>query len=100
MLLGRLHCKKCDRCELPDHKCNTKHILTGCHLCGQPNHKRKDCHLQGRTMQYAKDPDKENEKVSCHTNGRRKERRNPYDLSFHYRSSHMKKYYKFFYHQK
>ncbi|KAJ8025759.1 Zinc finger CCHC domain-containing protein 4 [Holothuria leucospilota] len=35
------HCKVCHKCELPSHDC--KRVLTGCHLCGDLYHKRKEC---------------------------------------------------------
>lgn len=35
------HCKSCNLCELPTHDCNR--TLSGCHVCGALDHKRRDC---------------------------------------------------------
>ncbi|XP_064629909.1 rRNA N6-adenosine-methyltransferase ZCCHC4-like [Lineus longissimus] len=38
---SRVHCNKCNCCELPDHSCGR--TLEGCHICGEMDHKRRDC---------------------------------------------------------
>ncbi|XP_071480779.1 rRNA N(6)-adenosine-methyltransferase ZCCHC4-like [Diadema antillarum] len=35
------HCTTCNRCELPSHVCGRVH--QGCHICGDLDHKRRDC---------------------------------------------------------
>ncbi|XP_070541295.1 rRNA N(6)-adenosine-methyltransferase ZCCHC4-like [Ptychodera flava] len=40
---GRVHCSSCNQCELPDHVCVTNKALIGCHICGDPTHKRRQC---------------------------------------------------------
>ncbi|XP_071101771.1 rRNA N(6)-adenosine-methyltransferase ZCCHC4-like [Haliotis cracherodii] len=39
------HCSSCNRCQLQDHKCGSSQE-SGCHICGQSGHKRRDCPLK------------------------------------------------------
>ncbi|XP_055877800.1 rRNA N6-adenosine-methyltransferase ZCCHC4-like isoform X2 [Biomphalaria glabrata] len=39
---SRVHCFKCGTCQLIDHECGRK-TAAGCHLCGELDHKRRDC---------------------------------------------------------
>ncbi|XP_057305849.1 rRNA N6-adenosine-methyltransferase ZCCHC4-like isoform X2 [Hydractinia symbiolongicarpus] len=38
---GRVHCDTCGSCEPANHECGREKI--GCHICGDLNHKRRDC---------------------------------------------------------
>lgn len=38
---SRTHCFQCNQCQLPDHKCGQ--TKAGCHICGEMDHKRRDC---------------------------------------------------------
>ncbi|CAL1526091.1 unnamed protein product [Lymnaea stagnalis] len=39
---SRSHCFKCGVCQLKDHVCGQQ-VLLGCHICGELDHKRRDC---------------------------------------------------------
>jgi len=39
---GNIHCDACQSCKQSDHKCETIDG-TGCHICGEFDHKRRDC---------------------------------------------------------
>ncbi|KAK3098979.1 hypothetical protein FSP39_024933 [Pinctada imbricata] len=43
---NKVHCKTCGRCDFPDHKCGV--TPTGCHICGNLEHKRRDCPQKDR----------------------------------------------------
>lgn len=45
---SKVHCDKCDICQLKDHKCGQL-LSKGCHICGDLNHKRKNCPNKGKT---------------------------------------------------
>jgi len=38
----RVHCYTCMVCDLKDHVCGRR-LKAGCHICGEINHKRRDC---------------------------------------------------------
>jgi len=41
---GWLHCTECKQCLPHDHKCsNNLKSKSACHVCGEKDHKRKDC---------------------------------------------------------
>ncbi|XP_032229793.2 rRNA N6-adenosine-methyltransferase ZCCHC4 [Nematostella vectensis] len=63
---GHVHCFTCKRCEPPGHECNRK-VSTGCHICGEDGHKRRDCpqrikttssHANGQPQGPGKSPGK------------------------------------------
>jgi len=39
---GSTHCETCQNCKPENHKCDT-FSKTGCHVCGEGDHKRRDC---------------------------------------------------------
>lgn len=39
---SRVHCDTCNICDTPDHQCGQVKS-TGCHICGEMDHKRRDC---------------------------------------------------------
>lgn len=44
---SRVHCDSCNICDIPGHQCG-KVKSTGCHICGQMGHKRRDCPNKNR----------------------------------------------------
>ncbi|KAK3728056.1 hypothetical protein RRG08_022108 [Elysia crispata] len=45
---SRFHCFKCGVCVMKDHQCG-KILPAGCHICGDPSHKRRDCPQRNTT---------------------------------------------------
>ncbi|KAI0232096.1 rRNA N6-adenosine-methyltransferase ZCCHC4 [Lamellibrachia satsuma] len=46
---SHVHCDQCNQCHLMDYKCgDTK--TTGCHICGDLGHKRRDCPNKKRSQ--------------------------------------------------
>lgn len=39
---SRVHCDSCNICDVPGHQCG-KLKITGCHICGEMDHKRREC---------------------------------------------------------
>jgi len=39
---SRVHCFTCQMCQPKDHQCG-KHLGAGCHICGNLDHKRREC---------------------------------------------------------
>ncbi|KAK2192869.1 hypothetical protein NP493_21g06031 [Ridgeia piscesae] len=50
---SHVHCDKCNQCHLVDYKCSDGKV-TGCHVCGDLDHKRRDC--PNRNMKKTKRP--------------------------------------------
>lgn len=44
---SRVHCVTCGVCDLQDHRCG-RTVSTGCHICGQAGHKRRECPNKGQ----------------------------------------------------
>ncbi|XP_077992631.1 rRNA N(6)-adenosine-methyltransferase ZCCHC4-like isoform X2 [Glandiceps talaboti] len=51
---GRIHCSSCDHCELPGHVCVSNRAIVGCHVCGDPTHKRRQCPQHMKTAKPSK----------------------------------------------
>ncbi|CAG5127551.1 unnamed protein product [Candidula unifasciata] len=45
---SRVHCFTCQMCQLKDHTCGQMNS-SGCHICGEPDHKRRDCPRRPQT---------------------------------------------------